>query len=236
MKHLLKIPQKKTKCSVSYLEKPLKLIINDIKIKNFIGANNIHCQIPIKNNEDIIERIKEIDSISYNTLLENSEWYSDTIDNLDNYYNTSYSNDISTMNLLFNDKTSCYMNGYNKDLEEIIGILTNKNRKQNEININMEISFLGLFIYDNQIINKWIIKLIDIEELEDDQNDWNKEEIENDWDNEIINYEETVLNKIEFYKESLINAKKILEEIKKEENFNIWEKKILKLKKIILKI
>jgi hypothetical protein len=59
---------------------------------------------------------------------------------------------------------------------------------------------------------------------------------ENDWDNEIINYEEAVLNKIEYYKESIVNAKKLLEEIKKEENFNIWEKKILKLKKIILKI
>jgi hypothetical protein len=234
MKHLLKIPQKKTKCSVSYLEKPLKLIINDIKVKKFIGSNNIHCEIPIKNNEDIIEEIKEIDATSYNTLLENPEWYSEIIDNVDNFYNTSYSNDISTINLLFNDKTSCYMNGYNKDLEEIISIISNKNR--NEMNINMEISFLGLFIYDNQIVNKWIIKLIDIEELEDDQNDWNKDEIENDWDNEIINYEEAVLNKIEYYKESMVNAKKLLEEIKKEENFNIWEKKILKLKKIILKI
>ena len=89
MKHLLKIPQKKTKCSVSYLEKPLKLIINDIKIKNFIGSNNIYCEIPIKNNEETIEKIMEIDTVSYNTLLENSEWYSNTIDNLDNFYNTS---------------------------------------------------------------------------------------------------------------------------------------------------
>ena len=55
MKHLLKIPQKKTKCFVSYLEKPLKLVINDIKIKNFIGVNNISCQIPIKGNEDEIK-------------------------------------------------------------------------------------------------------------------------------------------------------------------------------------
>jgi hypothetical protein len=235
MKHLLKIPQKKTKCSVSYLEKPLKLIINDIKIKKIIGSNNIHCEIPIKNNEDVIEEIKEIDAISYNTLLENPEWYSEIIDNIDNFYNTSYSNDISIINLLFNDKTSCYMNGNNKDLEEIIEIISNKNKNE-MTNINMEISFLGLFIYNNQIINKWIIKLIDIEELEDDQNDWNKDEIENDWDNEIINYEEAVLNKIEYYKESMITAKKMLEEIKKEENFNIWEKKILKLKKIILKI
>ena len=61
MKHLLKIPQKKTKCSVSYLEKPLKLIINDIKVKKFIGSNNIHCEIPIKNNEDMrTEIIKPI--------------------------------------------------------------------------------------------------------------------------------------------------------------------------------
>lgn len=233
MKHLLKIPQKKTKCFVSYLEKPLKLVINDIKIKNFIGVNNISCQIPIKGNEDEIKTLNEIDNVSYKTLIDNPEWTSSS--NIDNIYNYSYSNDISAINLLFNDKTSCYMNGNNKDLEEIVEIMRN-NRKLREININMEINFLGLFIYENSIINKWIIKVIDIEELDDDLSDWNREEIEKDWENEILTYEEDIINKIETYKQSLINVKELYNEIKKEDNYNNWEKKILKLKKNILKI
>jgi hypothetical protein len=233
MKHSLKIPQKKTKCLVSYLEKPLKLIINDVKIKNFIGVNNIHCEIPVKSNEDAINFIETIDNLSYDTLLENPSWSDNQI--IDNVYNYSYSGDLSTINLLFNDKTSCYMDGNNKELGEMIEILRD-NKKLREININMEINFLGLFIYDNAIINKWIIKVINVEELDDDLNDWDRDEIEDDWQQELILYEENVMNKIELYKQSLYNAKKILEDIKTEENYNNWEKKILKLKNYILKI
>jgi hypothetical protein len=86
------------------------------------------------------------------------------------------------------------------------------------------------------IINKWVVKVINIEELLDDFADWNKEEIETDWENEIENYENNMNEKIEFYKNSLYNAKILLEEIKNETNFNIWDKKILKLKKQIIKI
>ena len=144
MKHSLKIPQKKTKCLVSYLEKPLKLIINDVKIKNFIGVNNIHCEIPVKSNEDAINFIEIIDNLSCDTLLENPSWSDNQI--IENVYNYSYSGDLSTINLLFNDKTSCYMDGNNKELGEMIEILRD-NKKLREININMEINFLGLFIY-----------------------------------------------------------------------------------------
>jgi hypothetical protein len=127
------------------------------------------------------------------------------------------------------------MDGNNKELGEMIEMLRD-NKKLREININMEINFLGLFIYDNAIINKWIIKVINVEELDDDLNDWDRDEIEDDWQQELILYEENVMNKIELYKQSLYNAKKILEDIKTEENYNNWEKKILKLKNYILKI
>jgi hypothetical protein len=100
----------------------------------------------------------------------------------------------------------------------------------------MEISFLGLFIYDHLIINKWVIKNIDIEDLSDDMDDWNRNEIEEDWHNEITKYENDIQNKIEYYNNALSNAKNLLEEIKEESCFNNWEKKIYKLKKYILKL
>ena len=235
MKHLLKIPQKKTKCYVSYLEKPFKIQLNELKILNILNNGfNIECQLPINTNEQSIAMIEELDDISLNTLKENPEWFEDEI-NIDNVYTYSYTNDISTITLLLNNKTECYYNGIDKNLEDIMEILKNT-KKLRDYNINVEISFLGLFIYDNMIINKWIIKVINIEELMDDFSDWNKIDIETDWENEIINYENNINEKIDFYYKSLDSAKILLEEIKNETNFNIWDKKILKLKKQIIKI
>lgn len=235
MKHLLKFPQKKTKCYVSYLEKPFKIQLNELKILNiFNNGFNIECQLPLNINEQSIAIIEELDDISLNTLKENPEWFEEEI-NIDNVYTYSYINDISTITLLLNNKTECYYNGIDKNLEDVIEILKNT-KKLKDYNINVEISFLGLFIYDNMIINKWIIKVINIEELMDDFSDWNKIDIETDWENEIINYENNINEKIEFYYKSLETAKILLEEIKNETNFNIWDKKILKLKKQIIKI
>lgn len=233
MKHLLKFPQKKSKCNVSYLDKPVKFILTEVKIKNFIGNNIIECYIPNINNSSCISIIEDIDITSFETLKENPEWIEDK--NLDNIYTYSYSNDISCLNVLLNNKTECYMNGIEGDLEDTIELLKD-NRKTKDLNINIEISFLGLFIYDNHVINKWVIKNIDIQDITDDINDWNKQEIEEDWENEINNFEIEIYNKIENYKTTLLTAKNLLNEVKEEENFNNWEKKILKLKKYILKL
>ena len=82
MKHLLKIPQKKSKCNVSYLDKPVKFFLTEVKIKNFIGNNIIECYIPNINNASSISIIEEIDNNSFETLKENLDWIEDK--NLDN--------------------------------------------------------------------------------------------------------------------------------------------------------
>ena len=235
MKHLLKNPQKKSKCYVAYLEKPFKIELNEIKINNFFNNGyNIECHLPVKINEQSISIIEELDNMSLNTLKEHPEWFEDDI-NIDNIYNYSYVNDISNITLLLNSKTECYLNSIDKDLEDVIEILKDTKRLK-DYNINVEISFLGLFIYDNMIINKWVVKIINIEELLEDFSDWNKIDIETDWENEINNYENDINEKIQLYTKSLNNAKILLEEIKGETVFNIWDKKILKLKKQIIKI
>ena len=142
---------------------------------------------------------------------------------------------IAPYALLLNNKTDCNFNGIEKDLNDMMEILKDT-KKLKEYSINVDISFLGLFIYDNLIINKWIVKVINVEECIDDFSDWSKLEIETDWENEINNYENDINEKIEMYHKSLNNAKILLEEIKNETNFNIWDKKILKLKKQIIKI
>ena len=61
MKHLLKNPQKKSKCYVSYLEKPFKIELNEIKINKFFNNGyNIECHLPAKINENSIVGVKNI--------------------------------------------------------------------------------------------------------------------------------------------------------------------------------
>jgi hypothetical protein len=232
MKHLLKIPQQKTNHSVSYLEAPLKLELNDIKVKNVLN-HLIECHIPIKVNESSIDKIKEIDELSFDTLMNNPDWLNKDQDLETSYYN-SYSDDISHMYLFVNNKTNCSFDGNEKDINEILTIL--KKNKLNDYNITVDITFFGLFIQPNKIANKWLIKNLNIEEFYDNKTDWNKDEIEEDWEEEVQNYENEINEKIKTYLKNVNDAKLLFEEIKNEQNISIWEKKILRLKKYILKL
>ena len=138
------------------------------------------------------------------------------------------------MYLFINNKTNCSFNGNDKDVTEILSIL--KNNKSKDYNITVDITFFGLFIQSNKIGNKWLIKNISVDEVFDNKTDWNKEEIEDDWEEEVQNYEIEMNEKIKTYLTNINEAKILLEEIKKEQNINTWEKKILKLKKYILKL
>jgi hypothetical protein len=233
MKHLLKFPQQKTNHSVSYLETPLRLELNDIKVINVLN-HILECYIPIKINERSINKIKEIDELSLNTLNDNPDWINKDEQDLDTLYYTSYFSDISHMYLFINNKTNCSFNCNDKDVTEILSIL--KNNKSKDYNITVDITFFGLFIQSNKIGNKWLIKNISVDEVFDNKTDWNKEEIEEDWEEEVQNYEIEMNEKIKTYLTNINEAKILLEEIKKEQNINTWEKKILKLKKYILKL
>jgi hypothetical protein len=232
MKHLLKIPQQKSNHSVSYLDTPLKLELTDIKIKNVLN-HLIECHIPIKVNETSINKIKEIDELSFDTLTTNPDWLNKDQEIETHYYN-SYSDDISHLYLFINNKTNCSFNGHEKDINEMLAIL--KSNKLSDYNITVDITFFGLFIQPNKIANKWLIKNLNVEEFYDNKTDWNKEEIEQDWDEEVQNYENEINEKIKNYLKNVNDAKLLLEEIKNEQNINNWEKKILKLKKYILKL
>jgi len=73
MKHSLKNPQKKTSCYVSYIDKPLKIGLNEIKINKFFNNGyKIECHLPPKINDHSISIIEELDNIKY-TLKEGWE-------------------------------------------------------------------------------------------------------------------------------------------------------------------
>ena len=234
MKHLLKKPQKRNNNYVSNFEKPLnKIRLNDIKILNI--NKGLECHIPINNNEKSIEFIEEIDKISYETLKENPDFLinENQYEKLDMIYNYSYLNDINNIVLSLNSKTRFINGEEEEDFNDLIKFLNDTNNYLN-YNIHADIAFLGLYINEEGIINRWIIKSIYIDELVDNL-DWNKKEIEEEWKEELENFKISIEEKIELYKSSLIEAQKLYEEIENENNINIWNKKILKFKKYILK-
>ena len=70
----------------------------------------------------------------------------------------------------------------------------------------------------------------------DNDNDWNREDIEEEWRYDLISYEEDVKSKINKLEKSLENSKKLFNEIINEKNLKNWEIKIDKLKNNILSI
>jgi len=70
----------------------------------------------------------------------------------------------------------------------------------------------------------------------DNDNDWNREDIEEEWRYDLISYEEEVKSKIIKLEKSLENSKNLFKEIINEKNLKNWEIKIDKLKNNILSI
>lgn len=245
---MFNFPQKKGKNYISTSNEKIVVQLNEIKIKNFNNLNNINdyyieCIIPINNNNDNINIIKDIDNNAKTTLINNyNEWFdSDNEDNIEeiinNIYINSYNIDENNITLLLTNKigTDIIINDEEKEHYELIEYINNNKKNKNNI-INIEIIFLGIYINKSNIINKWAIKYINIDNLEENNYiDWNKKEIEEEWHYDIINYEEEINRKINNLSNNLNNVKILYKEIINENNIKTWENKLNKLKTLILK-
>lgn len=240
MKLLFNFPQKKGKKLISYPKEKIIVKLNEIKIKNFqLISDNIgyfiDCNIS-KDNEDI-NVINEIDNQAKQTLKDNyEEWFENDDNNyIDDIYRNSYNNDDSMVIIISNKVDyDFYLNNQMREKEDLIEYL-NKNKKNKNCIININIVFLGMYINKNDIINKWALKYISIEDVSNDVFEWEREEIEELWEYDLITFEEQINTKINDLKSSLNTAKELFKEIKKEYNYKNWENKIANLKNIILK-
>jgi len=251
MKEMFNFPQKRGKNHVSHTKEKILIELNEIKIKRFLELrdNNgyiINCNIPTNNNDSSIAKLKNIDIDAKEALMDNyNSWFNkdegDEEDDEENnkineLYINSY-NDSSEITLILSNKieTEIIIDGEEKEKEELILFLNNNKKNKNYI-VNIDIIFLGLYICKDIIINKWAIKYINIENVIDNENvDWNRIEIENEWKFDLMDYEETINNKISSLMESINNAKSLYNEILIENNIKIWENKLCKLKNIIFK-
>lgn len=237
MKHLFKIPQKKGKSYICNSQEKIALELSEIKIKNIkqINDNNgyyLDCIIPVKNNKDQINNFKEIDNDANNYILNQ---YNNNDNDNKNFIN-SYNEDENTITIILSNKieTEIYINEEENEINELINFLLS-NKKNKNLIINIDIIFLGIYINKENITNKWGLKYINIEEL-NDNNDWNRLEIEEEWKYDLISYEEEVNRKIEKLQKDLCDSRKLYNEIINENNIKIWENKIDKLKNNILSI
>jgi hypothetical protein len=230
MKHLFKNPQKKGKSYICNSQMNILIKLNEIKIRNYNKLNNtsgyfFECIINAKNNKDEVKIIKEVDNDAKEYLVDYNDIYINSLDD-DNYITIILSNKIETELLIDNNEVSI------KELIEYI----NLNKKNKNFILNANVIFLGNYITDELAINKWAFKSIEIETLLDNDNDWNRFEIEEEWKYDLINYEEEVNLKISKLEKSLENAKLLYNEIINEKNLKNWEIKIDKLKNNILSI
>ncbi len=240
MKHLFKIPQKRGKNYICNSQEKIALELSEIKIKNVkqLSDNNgfyIDINLIPGKNKESIKTINEIDMDAKSYLNDNAE--EDV--NINDIYINSYDNDESSLTIILSNKieTEIYINEEEKSIVELINFLA-ANKKNKNLIINIDIIFLGIYINKETIINKWALKYISIEDLNDESamNDWNRREIEEEWRFDLISYEEEVSGKIEKLKTGLNNAKNLYNEIISENNIKIWENKIDKLKNIILSL
>jgi len=242
MKHLFKIPQKRGKNYICNSQEKITLELSEIKIKNVkqLSDNNgfyLDINLLATKNKESIKIISDIDKDAKSYLNDNAD--EDVDFDINDIYINSYDNDENGMTIILSNKidTEIYINEEEKSSSELINFLA-ANKKNKNLIINIDIIFLGIYINKETIINKWALKYISIEDLNDNStiNDWNRGEIEEEWRYDLISYEEDVNSKIEKLKTGLNNAKNLYNEIISENNIKIWENKIDKLKNIILSL
>jgi len=236
--------QKKNKCYISQCNDNINLCINEVKIKNIKQMSNskgyiITCYIPEKINTDTINTINKIDEDAYNAIIKNNHnWFNNKldIDEIDKLYNYSYYSDNNTIDLILSINSSSFfiINNENiDDINTIIELLTNYKNHKKYI-INFDISHIGLYFYPKISCNKWLIKNINISNI-DDTTYWNKEDIENEWYSDIQEINNSIDNELL----RLNNIKNIINNLYidiKNTSIpdNIWENKINLLKSIII--
>jgi len=237
MKHLFKIPQKKGGCYICNSQEKISLELTEVKIKNLKQLSDnkgyyLECLIPIKNNKEQIEIIKEVDNDAKKFILDEV-----TTEESKNNYIHSYDTDENSITIILSNKIDAeiYINEEEKEPSQMINFLL-ANKKNKNLIINIDIVFLGIYLNKDSIINKWGVKYVNIEELNDNNNDWNREEIEEEWRYDLLSYEEEVNRKIEKLQKNLAEAQNLYNEIINENNSKIWENKIDKFKNIILSI
>lgn len=203
-------PIRKDKKLISiYKNPPIKNIV-DVKIKSINKLTNntgytFNIYISPSNNFDIIQDLILFDKEIMKSIESNSlKWFNRQFDirEITELYNKSFCNQTKTMSIILTNKqirNMVYNNKAVEDIEDIVNILIADNSPDNSPNksfVNITIEYYGLYIYSESTSNKWIIRTIDISNINDDDNTVSNEELIENFQNRIYNIKKKCNDKI----------------------------------------
>ena len=122
------------------------------------------------------------------------------------------------MSIILTDKqikTMLYNNKTVEDIEDIVKILIDDNISKKSL-INITIEYYGLYIYSETTSNKWMIKSIDISNIDDDDNIVSTEELIDNFQHRIYNIKKKCNDKVDILSkniDSIRNTMKSIDEL-----------------------
>jgi hypothetical protein len=113
-------------------------------------------------------------------------------------YHKSFCNQTKTIGVILTNKqvkNMMYNNQVFQDIDDIVNILADDNiAKKSFVNITME--YYGLYIYSETTSNKWIIRKIDISNINEDDNNVSTDELIDNFQHRIYNIKKKCNDKI----------------------------------------
>lgn len=234
---MLKSPVKKNNKYLSLSQKAVKLSITDIKIKSIkrlINGTgyNLTIYIPTETNEDIIKQLIDFDNKIIDDITINIEkWFNKNLDKSDviELHTKSFCNQTKTINIILNDSeysNIIYNDRKINDIDNIIDIL--KDSKNKKVTMNISIEYYGLYFYSENTSNKWLIKSLDITDINDDIDEmFLIDDVIDKIDERFFNINKIMNEKIQIYNDIIEeytddynNIKKNIEDIKKNKGNN----------------
>ena len=238
---MLKPPVKKNNKYLSLSQKAVKLSITDIKIKSIkrlINGTgyNLTIYIPEETNEDIIKQLIDFDNKIIDDITINIEnWFNKNLDKSDvvELHTKSFCNQTKTINIILNDSeysNIIYNDRKINDIDNIIDIL--KDSKNKKVTMNICIEYYGLYFYSENTSNKWLIKSLDITDINDDIDEmFLIDDVIDKVDERFFNINKIMNEKIQKYNDIISeytddynNIKKKIEDIKKNKNYDSTNK------------
>jgi hypothetical protein len=197
--------KKGNKLILMYKNPPIKNIV-DARIKSINKlANNtgyvFNVYIAPSNNSDIIRELVAFDKEIMSSIEDNSlKWFDRQFDmaEITELYNKSFCNQTKTIGVILTNKqvkNMMYNNKVFQDIDDIVNILADDNiAKKSFVNITME--YYGLYIYSETTSNKWIIRKIDISNINEDDNNVSTDELIDNFQHRIYNIKKKCNDKI----------------------------------------
>jgi hypothetical protein len=240
---------KKNNKYISLPDKSLRFFLSDVKIKSLHKyANNkgylIKIFIPEVVNKDVLNEFKNIDDQTIQDISVNSsQWFNKNLseEEVQCLHKPMYCSQSHTIEVILsnNDLTKYILN--NKpyvELDDIITVIKDVKNLKNYI-INIDIQHIGLYIYQEEALHKWIIKNIYITDTSIEKCHWEKEDIEEKLEDNINDISNKTNQRISMYHtqiNTLVNNTcklyEILSDIKKLSGKK-WETKIDELNELI---